>query len=57
MPTILEVGGITLAVVRKDIKNVHLSVLPPVGQVRVSAPRQMSLDAIELFCSLQARLD
>jgi hypothetical protein len=49
MPTILEVSGISLDVVRKDIKNVHLSVLPPAGRVRVSAPRQMSLDTIELF--------
>lgn len=33
-------------VVRKPIKNLHLSVLPPNGYVRVSAPVRMSDDAI-----------
>jgi predicted metal-dependent hydrolase len=36
-------------VVRKDIKNVHLSVYPPTGRVRISAPRRMSLDIIRVF--------
>ena len=49
MATTLDVGGITLDVVRKDIKNVHLSVYPPAGRVRISAPAQMSLDTIRLF--------
>jgi predicted metal-dependent hydrolase len=47
--TTLELAGITVDVVRKDIKNVHLSVYPPAGRVRVSAPAQMSLDTIRLF--------
>jgi len=49
MATTLELGGITLDVVRKDIKNVHLSVYPPTGRVRISAPLRMSLDTIRLF--------
>src|SRR5713226_2751210 len=49
MPTTIELGGITLDVVRKDIKNVHLSVYPPTGRVRISAPLRMSLDTIRLF--------
>ena len=49
MPTTIELGGITLDVVRKDIKNVHLSVYPPTGRVRISAPVRMSLDTIRLF--------
>jgi len=49
MSTSLELGEITLDVVRKDIKNVHLSVYPPAGRVRISAPLRMSLDAIRLF--------
>ena len=36
-------------VVLKDIKNVHLSVYPPTGRVRISAPTRMSLDTIRVF--------
>jgi predicted metal-dependent hydrolase len=39
----------TLDVVRKDIKNVHLSVYPPIGKVRLAAPMRMSLETIRLF--------
>ena len=49
MGATLELGGVTLAVLKKDIKNVHLSVYPPAGRVSVSAPRRMSLDTIRLF--------
>jgi predicted metal-dependent hydrolase len=49
MATTLELGGITLDVERKEIKNVHLSVYPPAGRVRISAPLRMSLDTIRLF--------
>jgi len=38
-----------VVVVQKNIKNVHLSVYPPIGHVRVSAPEQMSLDAIRAY--------
>ena len=34
--------------VRKNIKNVHLSVLPPEGRVRLSAPFTMSEDSARL---------
>ena len=36
-------------VVLKDIKNIHLSVYPPTGRVRISAPSHMSLDTIRVF--------
>ena len=36
-------------VVFKDIKNVHLSVYPPTGRVRISAPLRMKLDTIRVF--------
>ncbi len=49
MGTTIELGGITLDVLRKDIKNVHLSVYPPSGRVRISAPARMSLDTVRLF--------
>lgn len=49
MPSMLEFGGVTLAVRKKDIKNVHLSVYPPSGRVSISAPKRMSLDTIRVF--------
>jgi predicted metal-dependent hydrolase len=49
MATQLELGDITVDVVLKDIKNVHLSVHPPTGRVRISAPSHLSLDTIRMF--------
>jgi predicted metal-dependent hydrolase len=51
----LTVGGIAIEVVFKDIKNVHLSVYPPMGRVRIAAPARMSLDTIRLYAI--AKLD
>ena len=45
----LEIGDITVDVLFKDIKNVHLSVHPPTGKVRISAPRRTSVQALRLF--------
>src|SRR5712664_3217096 len=45
----IELGDITVDVLKKDIKNVHLSVYPPTGRVRISAPLRMSLDPIRVF--------
>jgi hypothetical protein len=45
----LDLGGISVDVVFKDIKNVHLSVYPPTGRVRISAPVRMRLDTIRVF--------
>lgn len=45
----LQLGSIAVDVVFKDIKNVHLSVYPPTGRVRISAPSRMSLDTIRVF--------
>ena len=45
----ITMGDITADVVLKDIKNVHLSVYPPTGRVRISAPTWMSLETIRLF--------
>lgn len=49
MTTQIELGGIVLDVVRKNIKNIHLSVYPPTGRVRIAAPTRMKLDTIRLF--------
>ena len=45
----IKLGEMVVDVVLKDIKNVHLSVYPPHGAVRISAPKRMSLDRIRLF--------
>jgi predicted metal-dependent hydrolase len=45
----IELGDICLDVVQKDIKNIHLSVYPPTGRVRISAPLHMDLDTIRVF--------
>jgi predicted metal-dependent hydrolase len=44
----LEIGDVTVEVEFKDIKNVHLSVQPPCGEVRVAAPLRMNLDTVRL---------
>ena len=49
MVTQIACGAITVDVVLKDIKNIHLSVYPPSGRVRISAPSRMSLDTIRVF--------
>jgi len=49
MPTIIQLGDIRVDVIRRDIKNVHLSVHPPTGRVRVAAPHRMNLNTIRLF--------
>ncbi|HEY5038227.1 MAG TPA: SprT family zinc-dependent metalloprotease [bacterium] len=45
----IELGNIPVDVVLKDIKNVHLSVYPPAGRVRISAPSRMKLDTIRVY--------
>src|SRR6516165_941354 len=45
----IDVGDIAVEVVKKNIKNVHLSVYPPSGRVRISAPLRMKLDTIRVF--------
>jgi predicted metal-dependent hydrolase len=45
----VQLGNIAVDVVLKDIKNVHLSVYPPSGRVRIAAPSRMSLDTIRVF--------
>ena len=45
----IQLGEIAVDVIKKDIKNVHLSVHPPSGRVRLSAPLRMDLDTVRLF--------
>ena len=45
----IVISNIPVEVVRKNIKNMHLSVLPPDGRVCVSAPTQLTDEAITMF--------
>jgi predicted metal-dependent hydrolase len=45
----IELADIVIDVELKDIKNIHLSVYPPKGKVRISAPERMDLDTIRVF--------
>ncbi|HEU0179597.1 MAG TPA: SprT family zinc-dependent metalloprotease [Blastocatellia bacterium] len=49
MVTKIELSGISVEVVKKDIKNIHLSVYPPAGRVRISAPLRMNFETIRVF--------
>ena len=49
MVTKIQLGDIAVEVQKKDIKNLHLSVYPPTGKVRISAPARMTLETIRLF--------
>jgi len=45
----IQVGEIPVEVVLKNIRNVHLSVYPPKGRVRISAPSSSKLDNLRLY--------
>jgi predicted metal-dependent hydrolase len=45
----IKLGDLAVDVVRKDIKNIHLSVHPPTGRVTIAAPQRLSLDTIRVF--------
>ncbi|RRR67075.1 MAG: M48 family peptidase [Candidatus Viridilinea halotolerans] len=51
----IQLGDITIDVERKPIKNIHLSVYPPAGRVRIAAPERMELATIRVFAI--AKLD
>lgn len=45
---LIEVAGLSVELVRKPIKNLHIGVYPPTGRVRVAAPPAMSEDAVRI---------
>lgn len=45
----IVLGDITIDVTQKDVKNIHLSVYPPNGTVKIAAPERMNLDTIRVF--------
>ncbi len=46
--SIIHIGSLTLQLHRKAIKNLHISVLPPDGKLRVAAPEHMTDTAIRM---------
>jgi predicted metal-dependent hydrolase len=45
----LKLGDITVDIIQKNIKHMHLSVHPPTGRVRISAPIRLSMDTIRVY--------
>lgn len=44
----LRISDLDVEVVRKDIKNLHLAVYPPIGRVRVAAPLSVPDEVVRL---------
>ncbi|MCE5254331.1 MAG: M48 family metallopeptidase [Actinomycetia bacterium] len=44
----MQVAGINVDVIYKNIKNLHIGVYPPFGRVRVAAPERLTEEAIRL---------
>ena len=45
----IEIGDLIIDVIQKDIKNMHLSVYPPTGRVRIAAPLNVDDETVRLF--------
>src|SRR5262245_53090060 len=45
----LDLAGTEIEIVRRSIKHVRLTVHPPTGRVRISAPHRVSEDSLRLF--------
>ncbi|MBO8169197.1 MAG: M48 family metallopeptidase [Thermoanaerobacteraceae bacterium] len=45
----ITIGDIKIDIIKKNIKNLHLSVHPPDGRVRIAAPNSMNDEAIRIF--------
>ena len=55
MSEMIELGEISIAVTRKDIKNVHLSVHPPDGRVTLAAPTGTRLEVARAYAISKLR--
>jgi len=45
----IEIGELLIDVVQKDIKNMHLSVYPPMGRVRIAVPLNIDDETVRLY--------
>ena len=46
--SVLAISGMEIQVVRKNIKNLHLAVLPPDGKVRIAVPHHVTDERVRL---------
>jgi predicted metal-dependent hydrolase len=53
--SLIIVGNMEVLVVRKSVKNLHLTVLPPSGRVRVTAPLETKDDQVRVFLTTKLR--
>jgi predicted metal-dependent hydrolase len=51
MTETLRLGDVAIAVARKDVKHVHLSVHPPNGRVTLVAPLDTRLDVVRAYAA------
>lgn len=45
----IQISEIKIDIIKKDIKNIHLSVYPPNGKVKISAPHRMDPETIRIY--------
>lgn len=45
----MNIAGIDIELIQKDIKNIHLAVYPPDGKVRLAAPKDVNVGTLELY--------
>ncbi|MGO1368093.1 M48 family metallopeptidase [Senegalia sp. (in: firmicutes)] len=45
----INIGNIDIEFIRKNIKNIHLSVHPPEGRVRLAVPKKLDDESVRLF--------
>jgi len=45
----VKIGSITAEVELKGVKNIHLSVYPPHGKVKIAAPESMNIESIRVY--------
>jgi len=51
MSEIIELGDISICITRKEIKNVHLTVHPPDGQVRMTVPLKLRVEVARAYAA------
>lgn len=55
MTETIKLNDIEVRVTFKNIKNIHLSVMPPNGEVVISAPERMDIETIRIYCISRLR--
>lgn len=51
----IQVLDLTIDIVKKDIKNLHLAVYPPTGRIRIASPKNLNDEAVRLFAISKIR--